>query len=125
MDKAALLFLKKRGMGLGDAKLLAMLGAFLGWKSVLLIIVLASFLGSFFGIALILWQRRQSARTEESVVPEGAPAVEAEPKLPAEGHYLPFGPYLAVAGLIVMFGGSYLFNLIHDYYFVAPAAPLQ
>ena len=38
---------------MGDVKLLAMIGAFLGWKLVLLTLVLASFTGSLFGVALI------------------------------------------------------------------------
>ncbi|HEO72702.1 MAG TPA: prepilin peptidase, partial [Candidatus Hydrogenedentes bacterium] len=53
LDKVCLLLLGKRGMGFGDVKLLAMLGAFLGWKSVLLIIMIASCLGSVVGIALL------------------------------------------------------------------------
>lgn len=43
----------QEGLGMGDVKLLAMIGAFLGWKLVLLTLVLASFAGSFAGVALI------------------------------------------------------------------------
>jgi len=44
----------EEGMGMGDVKMLAMVGAFLGWKLTLLTLVLASFAGSFAGIALLV-----------------------------------------------------------------------
>lgn len=90
MDKLSLLLLKKRGMGLGDVKLMAMLGAFFGWWGVLLIIMIAAILGSIVGLTMVYLQKR---RGDE----EGS-------------HYLPFGPYLSVAGLIVMFYGSTIWN---------------
>jgi leader peptidase (prepilin peptidase)/N-methyltransferase len=48
---------KEEGLGMGDVKLLAMIGAFLGWKLVLLTLVLASFSGSLLGVAMIASQR--------------------------------------------------------------------
>ena len=48
---------KEEGLGMGDVKLLAMIGAFLGWKLVLLTLVLASVSGSLIGVALIASQR--------------------------------------------------------------------
>ena len=44
-------------MGLGDVKMLAMIGAFLGWKLMLLTLVLSSFLGSIIGLAIIALNR--------------------------------------------------------------------
>lgn len=99
LDKGSLLLLKKRGMGLGDAKLLAMLGAFLGWKNVILIIMAASLVGSIVGITLVI------IRKQKSVVEE--PGAEGEGR---KGHYLPFGPYLAFAGLLALFFGNDLIN---------------
>ena len=48
------LIFRKDAMGLGDVKLLAGLGALLGWQAVLFIIIVASFLGSFIGIYLMI-----------------------------------------------------------------------
>lgn len=93
LDKITLAVLKKRGMGFGDVKLLAMLGGFFGYPGVVLIIMIASFVGSVVGIAVIFSKRMKGS--EDS------------------GHYLPFGPYLALAGLVVLFFGKN----IYDWYF--------
>ena len=72
----------KEGMGYGDFKLLAALGAWLGWKMLLPIILISSIIGAVVGIALKL---QSSLR---------------------EGQYVPFGPFLAGAGLVVLFAGE-------------------
>lgn len=74
----------KEGMGYGDFKLLAALGAWFGWSSLPAIILLSSLTGACVGIALIAFTRRGSE------VP------------------IPFGPYLAVAGWLTMLFGDYL-----------------
>jgi leader peptidase (prepilin peptidase) / N-methyltransferase len=74
------------GMGLGDVKLAAMLGAFLGLKGVALTVILASLVGSILGIVLIL--RRKGT---------GATA-------------LPFGSFLAPAGMAAMLWGERLWG---------------
>lgn len=95
LDKVAVVLLKKRGMGLGDVKLLAMLGAFFGYKGALLILMLAAVIGSAAGgISLLI----QKARGEE------------EPT-----HYLPFAPYLSAAGLVAMFYGDHIISLWFDF----------
>jgi leader peptidase (prepilin peptidase)/N-methyltransferase len=87
LDKLTVLLLKKRGMGFGDVKLLAMLGAFTGWKGVILILVISSFVGSLIGITVVAVQRYRGAGEKD--------------------HYLPFGPYLSLAGfIVVLFGGD-------------------
>ncbi len=79
--------LKKRdGLGGGDIKLAAMLGAFFGWRAVIFILLMASLIGSIFGIAAILIMRK---------------------KLTFE---IPFGPFLSAAGLIYLFFGTALIN---------------
>jgi leader peptidase (prepilin peptidase)/N-methyltransferase len=102
LDKLTFLLAKKRGMGFGDVKLLAMLGAFLGWKSVIVIIMLASFIGSIAGLLLIVVNRRLGPQTEDA--PQG-------------GHYLPFGPYLALGGVLYLFFGEWMIsaymNMLH------------
>lgn len=72
----------KEGMGYGDFKLLAALGAWLGWKMLPIIILLSSLVGAVVGIALILVAKR--------------------------GRHIPipFGPYLAAAGMIALFYGK-------------------
>ncbi len=71
----------KEGMGFGDFKLLAALGAWLGLKMILPIVLIASVIGAVVGVAMKL---RASLR---------------------EGRYVPFGPFLAGAGLTVMLAG--------------------
>jgi len=73
-------------MGGGDAKLLAMLGAFLGLKSILFIIFISSLVGSVAGLFLMALQRK--------------------------GRHLaiPFGPYLAFGAVLYIFYGSQLIN---------------
>ncbi len=72
----------KEGMGFGDFKLLAALGAWLGWQHLPLIILLSSVLGALVGIALML------AKDHHRDVP------------------IPFGPYLAAAGWIALVWGN-------------------
>ena len=74
----------KEGMGYGDFKLLAALGAWMGWKALLPIVLLSSLVGAVVGIALILVARRGR-------------------EIP-----IPFGPYLAAAGMIVLLAGDRL-----------------
>jgi leader peptidase (prepilin peptidase) / N-methyltransferase len=70
------------GLGQGDWKLAAMLGAFLGWERMLLTILLASILGTIVGVALIVARGRSSQ------------------------HPLPLGTFLGLAGLVVLFIGQ-------------------
>lgn len=72
----------KDGMGYGDFKLLGAIGAWLGWKMLPLVILLSSVAGAAIGIALIVFARHE----------RGTP--------------IPFGPYLAIAGLIALFHGA-------------------
>lgn len=76
----------KDGMGYGDFKLLAALGAWMGWQALLPIIILSSLVGATFGIASILLMGRDRS----------AP--------------MPFGPFLAGAGLIMMIWGNQIYS---------------
>lgn len=78
----------KEGMGFGDFKLLAAIGAWFGWKVLPLVVLLSSLVGAVVGIVLIVLARRGRE------VP------------------MPFGPYLAAAGVIALFWGGTLV----DYY---------
>jgi len=95
LDLVSLVVFKKRGMGFGDVKLLAMLGAFFGVKGALLILVLAAFFGSIIGISVIAISRKQTVITDD----DGEENV---------GYYLPFGPYIVLGGLVYMFAGPEL-----------------
>jgi leader peptidase (prepilin peptidase)/N-methyltransferase len=77
----------KEGMGYGDFKLLAAMGAWLGWKMLPLLILLSSFVGALIGIALMILAKRGK-------------------DIP-----MPFGPYLAAAGVIALFWGDTLNRL--------------
>lgn len=78
----------KEGMGYGDFKLLAALGAWLGWTMLPTIILLSSLVGAVVGIGLIVFARRGRDKP------------------------IPFGPYLAAAGLIALLYGAPLSRLI-------------
>ena len=102
LDWVSLIVFKKRGMGFGDIKLLAMLGAFFGVKGVLLIIVLASFFGSIIGVTMILISRKQKVITDD----DGNENV---------GYYLPFGPYIVLGGLMYIFVGPQIVEMYMNY----------
>jgi leader peptidase (prepilin peptidase) / N-methyltransferase len=76
------LLTKKEGMGYGDFKLLAAIGAWLGWQMLPLVILLSSVVGAVIGIGLIVMSR----------MGRNVP--------------MPFGPYLALAGMIAMVWGK-------------------
>ena len=76
----------KEGMGYGDFKLLAALGAWLGWQALPLIIILSSLVGAVVGVVQLSLQGRDRSTP------------------------IPFGPYLAAAGLIAALWGEFLIN---------------
>ncbi|MFN5882678.1 MAG: prepilin peptidase [Burkholderiales bacterium] len=78
----------KEGMGYGDFKLLAALGAWLGWQALPAIILLSALVGAAVGIGLIVF-RRHGRETP-----------------------IPFGPYLAGAGLLVLYFGESIQTLL-------------
>ena len=81
---------KSEGMGGGDIKLLAMIGAFLGgWKSILFVILSGSFLGCVVGIPLMLLKQRDSK------------------------YAIPFGPFLSASAIIYILWGP---DIIRWYY---------
>ncbi len=82
----SLLLLKKEGMGGGDIKLTAMIGALLGWKEVLLAVFAASVFGSVVGLLLI------------------------GTRLRSRSDAIPFGPFLVLGALIALFFGNPILN---------------
>jgi leader peptidase (prepilin peptidase) / N-methyltransferase len=80
------LVLPREAMGLGDVKFMAAIGAFTGWPGAVFSLMASSLIGSVAGIALILARKREwSSR-------------------------MPYGPYIALAAVIWLFGGKNLFG---------------
>jgi leader peptidase (prepilin peptidase)/N-methyltransferase len=75
------LIAKREGMGGGDIKLLAMLGAFFGWQSLIFILLVSSLLGSIVGIGIMVMKK------------EGMK------------YAVPFGPFLSIAAVAYLFWG--------------------
>lgn len=80
----------KEGMGYGDFKLLGALGAWMGWQSLLPIVILSSLVGAVFGLAMIVFLGRDKS------IP------------------MPFGPYLAGAGFIMLIWGPQINALYYN-----------
>ena len=83
----------KDGMGMGDVKLIAMIGAFLGWQSILPIVFVASLIGSLIGIPLMCLKK-------------------ADGKLA-----IPFGPFLSAASVIYLFWWYDIFSWYQSLFF--------
>jgi len=104
------------GMGMGDAKLMALIGAFLGIKLTLLVLLLATLTGSLFGILLLLvvWRKRMARRKQRSTEP--APVARARAwnsaKLIFRNFEIPFGVFLGIAAAFAAFLGT---PLVHWY----------
>jgi leader peptidase (prepilin peptidase)/N-methyltransferase len=81
----------KEGIGYGDFKLLAALGAWLGWMMLPLIVLLSSAIGAAIGLIMILFRGHQRE------------------------HPIPFGPFLAFAGLVALLAGKPLIELYLGY----------
>ena len=79
-------FFKREGMGGGDVKLLAMIGAFLGWKAVFLTILLSSLIGSITGVATMAFKGKDFK------------------------YAIPFGPFLSLGAVVSLFWGESLIN---------------
>jgi len=75
---------KREGMGGGDVKLLAMIGAFLGWQAVILTILLSSLIGSITGITIMILKGKGFK------------------------YAIPFGPFLSLGAVIALFYGESL-----------------
>ena len=89
--KGYFLLTKKEGMGGGDVKLLAMIGAFLGYKSLLFIIFSSSLLGTIIGIPLIMAKKDKSSLA------------------------IPFGPFLSLGAVIYIYFGEKIIKWYFHY----------
>src|SRR6185503_2661283 len=82
----------EEGMGMGDVKMLGMIGAFLGWKLVLVTLVLSSFIGSLVGV-FVLIAKRESLK-----------------------YAMPYGTFLAIAALVAAVWGDALLDWYLGYF---------
>jgi leader peptidase (prepilin peptidase)/N-methyltransferase len=78
---------KREGMGGGDIKLLAMIGAFIGWKGVLFTILCSSFIGSLVGVTLMLISSQADSK-----------------------YAVPFGPFLSLGAILYVLVGEALIS---------------
>jgi len=83
------LITKREGMGGGDIKLLAMIGAFLGWQAIVFVVFVSALLGSLAGIVAMIKQRK------------GGKTV------------IPYGPFLSLAALLYLFYGEPIIFLVY------------
>ncbi|MBI4196343.1 MAG: prepilin peptidase [Deltaproteobacteria bacterium] len=80
---------RREGIGMGDVKLITMLGAFLGWKGVFFVLMISSLLGSLTGLVMMVVSRKNLQ------------------------YEIPYGPFLAAAALLYLFIGQ---EMIHFYF---------
>jgi leader peptidase (prepilin peptidase)/N-methyltransferase len=76
----------KEGMGYGDFKLLAAMGAWMGWQMLPLIILLSSLVGAIIGVTMIAFKRHQASKP------------------------MPFGPFIALAGWVALLWGDQIID---------------
>ncbi len=97
------------GMGFGDVKLMAMVGAYLGIKLTLLTILLASCLGTLFGVALMLavWRKRVMRRMRSNPRPQDIYSRSWQSaQLMLRAYEVPFGVFLGSMALVSLFVGD-------------------
>ena len=93
-----LLRAQREGLGLGDAKLLALIGALLGWRALLFVLMIGPLAGVLISGPIVIWSRRRPAggrRADE----------------PLRHTQIPFGPFLAGAALLYVFLAPRLFAI--------------
>ncbi len=81
-------FTKREGMGGGDIKLLAMIGGFFGWKSLIFILLFSSLSGALVGLAVMIVQKKNMK------------------------HAVPFGPFLSAAAVAYIFMGELFYQFL-------------
>ena len=79
---------KREGMGGGDIKLLAMIGGFLGWKSLLFVLLVSSFLGAIVGVSIMIIKKQDMK------------------------YQVPFGPFLSAGAVAYFFWGDVFIRLL-------------
>ncbi len=121
---------KKEAMGGGDLKLMAMIGAFMGWQLVLLVLLLSAFSGAIVGVTLIVVGQVRGAKLIKPLkhIVNNDPDERAREKAQKQideivenqtawSSQIPFGPYIVLGALIAFFFGpdliDWYFHLFH------------
>lgn len=99
--------LGREGLGLGDGKLLAMVGAVLGWKALPVVLFAGSMLGVVISLPLLVLSRRAE---EQPAEPDGG--TEQAEQRTLRTAQVPFGPFLALGALIHLFLGDRILALV-------------
>jgi leader peptidase (prepilin peptidase)/N-methyltransferase len=92
----------REGMGYGDVKLLAMIGAFLGWQAIPAVIIIASLTGSIAGL-LAMFDHRSRRRVRRIERTFGPLAVLVSLRRASRRTEIPFGPFLALGALVALY----------------------
>ncbi|MBI5528077.1 MAG: prepilin peptidase [Deltaproteobacteria bacterium] len=109
---AARLATGRLGFGGGDVKLMAMVGAFLGYKAILPVVFLSAAQGSVIGIALLFARRREPEAAGQRDGPIGKTGPGDEDDFVPTRHHMPFGPFVALGALEYLFFGPAIFDAI-------------
>jgi len=110
--------LKREGLGLGDGKLLAMIGAVMGWRAIPVVLFLAAIIGSIISIPLLLLRRggtsspSSSSSSAETSSPSASHAPEGDGDQSFARIEVPFGPFLAIGALIYLFAGPLIWSML-------------
>ena len=102
--------LKKEAMGFGDVKFVGMIGAFCGWKGAVFSVFGGAIVGTVWFVFALLWQKISGRKIE---IAASAETPESQPTPLGFGQHVPFGPMLAVAGLLYFL---FFHRIVADYF---------
>lgn len=104
--------LNKEALGGGDIKFMAMIGAFLGWKSFIPVLLMAALQGSIFGLLQIIYSKIH--KSEIVLNNNGIYSVfkDKSDMFTPTSHHIPFGPFLGLAAYEYLIWGTKLINII-------------
>jgi len=104
---------KREGMGMGDVKLLAMLGAWLGWQCLLFVLLFASLQGVLASVIMLLaGVKLKPPLPEEWEEQEQEEEEQEEEQTAFLAAAIPFGPFLALAAVEYLFFGSWFYAFL-------------